>query len=348
MCGPLRQHNERDFDDHHKRPSYILDEIYPPGNESVYRLSPESVIDEYVATTKYGIKHGKLHHRAQPLREAIIVFEEHHTISDFDRLADALESELGIRTLYYHLHRDEGNINVDTGDTMYNFHAHYGFTNLKDGKLIHFDNVKCKKAQDICARELNMQRGEAGSKALALDHREFRVLAKGRAQSKNIEEERNDQIDELKRHNAKLRDSLKQLNQQRSGTVIQIDYQRLKKLKDDQDIEHKEKLKKMTSVVHEATARLEDSKLRILQMEERALEYKTVADKAVEWMKAARKRLVGWFKADIKLAKSISKLNIIKTEIKEHPEIQRHEPSKIELSLAVNERQLELSLSCGR
>ena len=65
----------------------------------------------------------------------------------------------------------------------------------------------------------------------------------------------------------------------------------------------------MTAVVNELTESLEAEKLRATQAEEQAQKFKSVADKTVEWMTAARDRLVGWFKSDIKLAKTNDKQN---------------------------------------
>ena len=266
MSGSLREHNERDFNEQHKRPGYILDakHLHKKGNQSKIFLSVDDVKKEYLETTKWGRTHGKFHHSANPFREAIITFEDHHTIDDFEKLKLKLEDELDIQTMYMYLHRDEGYLN-ENGAPIYNFHCHFGFTNLKNGKLNHFDNVKCQKAQDICAEVLQMKRGKKGSDANALDHREFRlkVRAEDQLQSSinkakkdnyllisalNQSEEENT---ELKTENNKLRAEMIRLNKQSPGVVTQSDYQELKKLRDNEQIEHKQKLEEMNELVDE-------------------------------------------------------------------------------------------------
>ena len=173
----MREHNERDFGAHHKKPYYILPNEHHLKNESFKWLSVEDVTKEYLATTKWGREHGKIHHKAKPFREAIVHFEREHTIEDMKRLSARLEDELSIQVMYCHMHKDEGHID-EFGKPQFNFHAHLGFTNLKNGKLHHFDNVKCAKAQDICSEVLGMERGVRNSNAVGVDHKSYRRMMK--------------------------------------------------------------------------------------------------------------------------------------------------------------------------
>ena len=155
-------HNARAWTDTHRAPGYLLrpEHVDPRGNEHVtLALTPRAVIDEYLATNEFGKKHGRVHHKARPLREAVIVCQESTTKRDMSRLMKVLEKDLGVRTMYGHLHRDEGRIDKKTGKVKRNYHIHFGYTNLVDGELVHMDQKKMQRMQDTCAKVLKMQRG---------------------------------------------------------------------------------------------------------------------------------------------------------------------------------------------
>ena len=295
MGGSLKEHNERDFAPlpmgmtrkqaitqaksdlangdiekmPHFAPEYLLDESFPPGNESFHRMTIDDVTDEYMTTTAWGKKHKKFHHKSEPFREAIVLFEEHHTLADFEALADRLESELDIQIMYGHLHRDEGHMN-DSGEAVFNFHAHIGFTNLKNGKLNHFDNIKCARAQDICAEVLGMERGEIGSDANALDHREFRVSERYTVKAeKRIGKIATNAIVEKQEHITKLNKKIRQLLKDNSALAEKLDeektkaikYQEASKATKDSDIEKLQSLlKEAEKNNHQLTEKLEAQK----------------------------------------------------------------------------------------
>ena len=285
MSGSLREHNERDFDElpsgldykqaiaiakeklrageiskmPHYAPRYLLPEEHHLGNESFVKMTVDDVKKEYMETTKWGQKHGKFHHKSEPFREAIVHFEKHHTMDDLKRLSERLENELNIQTMYIHMHKDEGHITED-GEVKYNFHAHYGFTNIKNGKTNYFENIECGKAQDICAEVLKMERGKKGSDAIAMDHRQFRHnskitenLNKDLKKSENNNSVLNDEINESFNAELNLQSQVQELSKKvRSLTkensklaaltgqekAKQSDYQAIKKAKDSQDIEN--------------------------------------------------------------------------------------------------------------
>lgn len=282
MGGSLKEHNERDFTPlpmgmtrkqaiaqakvdldngvidkrPHFAPDYLLNVTHPPGNESFNRMTIEDVTEEYMTSTTWGQKHKKFHHKASPFREAIVVFEAHHTLEDFEALADRLESELEIQVMYGHLHRDEGHIN-DSGDAVFNFHAHIGFTNLKDGKLNHFDNIKCARAQDICAEVLNMERGEIGSQVKALDHREFRVSERYAVQvEKDLKNAVSGIFDEQSTDIKQLNKQVRGLLKDNSALADALDEEKTKAIKyqETSQATKAKDIEKLQALLNEATA----------------------------------------------------------------------------------------------
>ena len=283
----------------HYSPAYILAPEHQDsrGNESIVTdLTPERVLEEYVTTTKFGQKHNRLHHKARPLREAVVVCQESTERADLERLRAALEEQLNIRVMYIHLHRDEGYIVKKTGKPKYNYHAHVGFTNLIEGKLTHFDRKQSVQAQNVCAEALGMERGkpkeETGKVHLAPgDYRRKaqeqeaavvratetvqdaadRCSVKERDASYAVQKSLEKQIDEhiaenedlkLVELNRQLREQLKQ-----SGIAKQADYQALKKAKEDRYKEHEEKKAAMNQVVTDVKERLAKQGARVVPQE---------------------------------------------------------------------------------
>ena len=176
-------HNERAWSEDHPAPGYLLapEHCDARGNQYIKTdLTPDRVIEEYLATNRYGRKHGRVHHKARPLRESVVVCKDTTGRQDVRRLMKSLESGLGIRCMYAHLHRDEGYISKKTGKPVLNYHIHVGYTNLVDGKLVHMDQEKMGRMQDICATALGMERGapRKETKRRHLNPSEYRRMAR--------------------------------------------------------------------------------------------------------------------------------------------------------------------------
>ena len=267
-------HNARAWTDTHRAPGYLLrpEHVDPRGNEHVtLALTPRAVIDEYLATNEFGKKHGRVHHKARPLREAVIVCQESTTKRDMSRLMKVLEKDLGVRTMYGHLHRDEGRIDKKTGKVKRNYHIHFGYTNLVDGELVHMDQKKMQRMQDTCAKVLKMQRGDpaAVTKRKHLEHGAYRVLAIEQEKTQAITAEATtarEQADsattraetaqekkqDLVKANRELRKRLTD-----SGQARQEDHQALKRIKTDPALTDAERIVAMAEYVDERLAHAE-------------------------------------------------------------------------------------------
>ena len=181
----LAVHNKRAFDEDHPAPWYLLAEEHRDsrGNVGIETgLTPEMVLQEYLETNKFGKKHGRLHHRAKPLRETVVVCEARHGREDMEKLMAELERRLPFRCMYGYLHRDEGYIQKDTGKVVRNYHMHIGHTNLVDGQLVDPRKSGLRELQDICAAVLGMERGtpakEGEDRKPHLNPAEYRRMAK--------------------------------------------------------------------------------------------------------------------------------------------------------------------------
>lgn len=254
MAGNLI-HNERAWSEDHPAPRYLLapEHCDARGNQHIKTdLTPDRVIGEYLATNRYGRKHGRVHHKARPLRESVVVCKDTTGRQDVNRLMKSLESGLGVRCMYAHLHRDEGYISKKTGKPVLNYHIHVGYTNLVDGKLVHMDQEKMGRMQDICATALGMERGAPSkeTKRPHLNHSEYRRMAREKDEAVS---EKQDQISDkeeagmrleeeasmlweenksLKQENGRLEGQLEDMNEAREAEVTA-----LARLKNDPDLD---------------------------------------------------------------------------------------------------------------
>ena len=263
-------HNEREFDADHPEPDYFLPaEHRRPNIHITQDLTAKQVYRDYVRTSDYGRKAGRLHHSAKPVREAIIVCKMDTTEEQVRDLIGKLEKGLGIRALYAHVHKDEGHIDEKTGKVKYNPHIHFGYTNLvierdeqgrRQGELTDMNRPKMRKAQDICAEALGMERAPHYTKRTRkknLSHQAFRAVKEieNRVQAaldaaedkpQTAEEKTGgveQQVINLVAENTRLRNALKN-----SGIAKQKDYQGLKQIKDS-DLPEEKKVVKMAEYV---------------------------------------------------------------------------------------------------
>ena len=283
--GPGNEvHNAREFSEKHPEPDYLLPPEHRQDNIHIKTgLTADQVREEYLTTTRFGQKHGRLHHKAKPIREAVIVCKMDTTEMDVQMLMIVLEDRLGVRPMYAHVHKDEGHIDEDTGKVKYNPHIHLGYTNLVNGELTHMNQRRMRQAQDLCAAGLGMERaktykarkedGEIDKNPKHKDHQAYRAQkqaeAKARKAAKVVtaDEDATERISvaedraktaetanaKLVEVNAALRKQLKD-----SGIAKQEDYQRLKQIKDS-DLSLDEKLDKMGEHVDKVYTRVEET-----------------------------------------------------------------------------------------
>jgi hypothetical protein len=136
-----------------------LDYNYP----ELSRNNESWKIDEIDARLKFvkseckRISGRKLQINAEPIREAVVNLNSHHTMEDLKNLANDLQKEKGMRCFQIHIHRDEGKSREDL-----NYHAHmlFDWTDQKTGNTLKLTKVDLSQIQTIVAQSLKMERGE--------------------------------------------------------------------------------------------------------------------------------------------------------------------------------------------
>lgn len=99
--------------------------------------------------------------KATPIREGVLLVDNHHTIEDLKRLGFRLEKEFGIKTIQAYLHKDEGHYDSDTNTWKPNLHAHlvFDWTDHTTGKSIKLKRQDMSEIQTVVAEELGLERG---------------------------------------------------------------------------------------------------------------------------------------------------------------------------------------------
>lgn len=107
----------------------------------------------------------KLQKNAKPIREGVVVINEHTTMNDLKKVADNLQKELGIKVFQIFLHRDEGHYDEnDIWKTNYHAHLVAEWIDDKTKKMLKLNPQQMSKMQDICALSLGMERGQKSSR----------------------------------------------------------------------------------------------------------------------------------------------------------------------------------------
>ncbi len=125
-----------------------------------YGLTADMVLAEIAEGEAQG---NKLHHRAKPFKNFLILFEEHHTVDDLNNLVSKITDEYpGIRPMQLALHRDEGHYD-DDGNWVPNLHAHLIYTTNEKGTNKQFrlgGKKDTQRLNDLAAEHLGMERGK--------------------------------------------------------------------------------------------------------------------------------------------------------------------------------------------
>ena len=288
--GASKTHNEREWTDDHPAPEYVAEFAQyadPRGNEQGGQgLTRDQVRQEYIDHTEYGRRTGKAHARVKLFREAVINCTAATQKKDVEKVIKALEKGLNIRSMGWHLHRDEGHLDDETGKPKCNYHIHLAYTNLKDGQVTHMDKTRMKKAQDICAQVLKMPRGKPHTETgrVSMDHKQYRQHARALAAEEKKTRAAHTKIDslttaltgekngrqgektraekaeaELKKQKAEykeLGDANRTLRQRLkdSGQARQEDYQAVKRIMTDTTMNQFQRIEAATNYVAERAA----------------------------------------------------------------------------------------------
>lgn len=148
-------------------PTYLLKEKslgveYDLNHEEAEALY-QSLLNE--AVSNYTQRTGQ-HLQAKKLRwSAVVNIKDTTTMDDLKKLTQKLYQEYGWQCYQIAIHRDEGHKDPDTGETIYNLHAHLEFLMLNKKGIYCFKKGewgkgKMSKLQDLVAEQLQMKRGE--------------------------------------------------------------------------------------------------------------------------------------------------------------------------------------------
>lgn len=156
--GSSEQHNERT-----KQLDYVKPELSHL-NES-WR-SDDKTLPQHLAEVQRAYKTHKgkkMHAKATPLREGVIVIDQSTTMQDLLNFAKACEEQWGIKPLQIHIHRDEGHMR--SKEWKPNLHAHIVWRWTDDkGVTMKLNRYDMVKMQTLLSKTLGMERGVASDK----------------------------------------------------------------------------------------------------------------------------------------------------------------------------------------
>lgn len=115
--------------------------------------------------------------RAAPIREGVVLTNEHTTLRQLSDFCAEAEQKWGIRPLRIYIHNDEGHRDVETGEWKPNRHAHivWQWMDMEKGKSLKLGKDAMSDLQDLAAKHLKMKRGRKGSAAERLDAINFKI-----------------------------------------------------------------------------------------------------------------------------------------------------------------------------
>lgn len=178
---PCKIHSSERHNTREQKLDYIFPEL-SHNNESFYfdDRGLTEIYDECKQLYEEKVKR-KFQEKTAPIREGVVLIDEHTTLDDVKRLAEELGKLLKWKPLQVHIHRDEGHkLSPDNKEgsevAELNLHAHIVFDtqDKETGKMNNSGKENLSTAQDICARELRMERGKPSTKK-HLDALSFKI-----------------------------------------------------------------------------------------------------------------------------------------------------------------------------
>jgi len=218
-------------------PKYLLPHEHRLENELDFsaKEAKEKLTDLYsAAKSNYQNKFNQKLQAKSYTWEAVINLNKEHTLQDVQELTRAIEKETGFTSVQIAIHRDEGR--MERGTPIYNLHAHVTFFTLDQStgqqlyrksitpqqaktqpNLKPMNRARLSELQTLTAKELGMERGKEGSKAVRLGHKEFKQSKqKELAKQKDLKSEIAELRAELQAHKATRADyaELEELNKE--------------------------------------------------------------------------------------------------------------------------------------
>ena len=155
------RHNNRRWEltEDQKMRSKVREELSPSNERAIYDNRPLSQILEDIKKTYKASKGKKMHAKATPLREGVVVIKEDTTLEDLKRFTDEVQRRWGPRCVQAYIHKDEGH--WEDKEWKPNYHAHLVFDwTDKNGMTYKLDKLAMQQMQTLLAESLEMERGE--------------------------------------------------------------------------------------------------------------------------------------------------------------------------------------------
>ena len=191
---------KHNFRTEQKEPEYLLDKQYRKTNEYLKLYDPKELYQEQLNIRKNNHCRGFAPHLKDVYWEAVVNLDEKHSLADVKKVADFIQQKYKLQTCSIAIHHDEGYTDKD-GTVKYNHHAHLCFLTMDNGisTMRKIRSKELRQMQSDVAQLLGMERGKVNSKAVRLDHKQYRAV-------KRAEEElmREDAKNFCKLHNEKI------------------------------------------------------------------------------------------------------------------------------------------------
>ena len=139
--------------------SRVREELSPQNEQAIYDTRPLSQILEEIKTNYKRSKGKKMHAKATPIREGVVVIQRQTTLNDLKRFTDEVERRWGPRCVQAYIHKDEGHWEGQEWKPNYHAHLVFDWTN-KQGVTYKLDKIAMQQMQTLLAETLGMERGE--------------------------------------------------------------------------------------------------------------------------------------------------------------------------------------------
>lgn len=231
---------KHNFRTEQKEPEYLLEKRYRKTNEYLKLHDVKELYQEQMTLRKQNHCRGFAPSLKDVYWEAVVNLNESHSLDDVKKVADFIQQKYKLQTCSIAIHHDEGY--KDKNDTVkYNNHAHLCFLTMENGisAMRKIRSKELRQMQTEVAQLLGMERGKENSKAVRLDHKQYRQVQKDKSQQQALfstvaelaiqkNEELKSELLSLKKQKAIVEEERKTYKEQ--GDHIAEDYRKLQAL----------------------------------------------------------------------------------------------------------------------
>ena len=163
--GQSERHNQRKWELTKDQQMYsrVRSDLSHLNQSAIYEEKDLPLLLETIKANYKASKGKKMHAKATPIREGVVVIKEDTTLEDLKRFTDEVQRRWGPRCVQAYIHKDEGHWEGEEWKPNHHAHLVFDWTDAQ-GVTYKLDKIAMQQMQTLLAETLGMARGESSER----------------------------------------------------------------------------------------------------------------------------------------------------------------------------------------